>query len=88
MRYGSSNHQMIQDSMWYVSRDEIDRRENKKFITPQTKLLNVLEEYLSWYGGDIEESMKMIKRDLKGILQPRNIHLDGYMRDKDGKVTN
>ena len=68
MRYGSSNQQMIQDSMWYVSRDEIDRPENKKFITPQTKLLNVLEEYLNWYGDDIETQMKNIRYDLKHIL--------------------
>ena len=59
----------IQASRWYVSQEDIDRHENTKFICPQTKLLQVLEEYLNWYGGDIETQRKYIRYDLKHILE-------------------
>ena len=63
-----ADYERIKDSRWYLGKEETDRHENKKFITPQTKLLNVLEEYLNWYGDDIETQMKNIRYDLKHIL--------------------
>jgi hypothetical protein len=68
MAYGINDYERIQDSRWYLSREEIGRHENQKFICPQSRLLNVLEEYLNWYGDDIETQMKNIRYDLKHIL--------------------
>ncbi len=75
-----NDYQRIKDSRWYVSQEDIDRHENTKFICPQTKLLQVLEEYLKWYGDDIETQMKYIRYDLKHILESNrnHAHVLGY----------
>ena len=67
----------IQDSRWYVSTEDIARHENKKFICPQTKLLNLLQEYMLFYGSSLEVSMKYMRYDLKHILESNRDHARG-----------
>ena len=67
----------IQNSRWYLSTEEIDRHENKKFICPQTKLLNLLQEYMLFYGSSLEVSMQYVRYDLKHILESNRDHSRG-----------
>ena len=63
-----NDYERIQDSRWYLSKEEIGMAREQGFYSPQSRLLNVLEEYLNWYGDDIETQMKNIRYDLKHIL--------------------
>ena len=67
----------IQASRWYVSQEDIDRHENTKFICPQTKLLNLLQEYMLFYGTSLDASMIYMRHDLKHILESNRDHSRG-----------